>query len=255
MKREPRNQPFTWQEKKVLRIIKNNFEGSDRYRLLCLYLILTWMDNDFNGSSIKYYTKSINTYSGLSIDWIPKGLKTLEKLKIIRIEEVRNEKGNYNGRYIVFTPQLIEDTPKKVEPVNEESANGFDGTLEQSIFKEQNTIQNTPVSNPNQLAETKKEEKAVDEKFNEFWDLYPKKVERKTAKSKYNKIINNGIKHKDIIIGLNKYIEEIKNRKLSKEYIKYPTTWLNGECWNNEYEVSLTKKRILDTFDYGEATL
>ena len=81
-----------------------------------LYLTLTEIDNDFNGKEVKYYTKTIHTYSGLSVDFIPKGLKELEQMGIIEIVKNR-EGGRFKGKNIIFKGVL---PPKTVTglPVN-----------------------------------------------------------------------------------------------------------------------------------------
>jgi hypothetical protein len=107
--RSTRKQPFCWQEKKVLRLLKKKYKGETLSKLRNLYLTLTQMDSDFNGKEIKWYTKSISTYSGLSIRWIPKGLKIFEELNII---EIKNGERDEYGR---FTEKLLEFTPERVK--------------------------------------------------------------------------------------------------------------------------------------------
>jgi len=73
--------------------------------------------------------------------------------------------------------------------------------------------------------------------FNSFWNLYPKKVDKKKSQDKYIKLMTkNKSLHPMIIIELNKQIDWRKNAN-QKTFIpewKNPTTWLNGECWNDE---------------------
>lgn len=138
MARSIRRQPFCWQEKKILRIFRKVFEGSELSKYRNLYGAITEMDSDFNGKNIKYYTKTIGTYSGLSPDWIPKGLKTLEKMGIIKIRENRSE-GRFGGKYLIFTPETAIEIQKNtvtVKPGNGKTVNGFSGTLEDSSFLE-----------------------------------------------------------------------------------------------------------------------
>ena len=81
-----RNQPFCWQEKKINRLIRKRFlNKSERSKMLLLYATLSEIDNDFNSKDIKYYTKTISTYSGLSREFIPTGLKKLEALNILKL--------------------------------------------------------------------------------------------------------------------------------------------------------------------------
>ena len=110
-KRSTKNQPFCWQEKKILRLLRCRYEGKEHDKLRNLYLTLTEIYSDFNGKDIKYYTQTIIKYSSLSKDWIPKGLKIFENLKVIQLVEERN-KGKFKGKRLIFTPENIEEMEK-----------------------------------------------------------------------------------------------------------------------------------------------
>lgn len=65
--------------------------------------------------------------------------------------------------------------------------------------------------------------------FSEFWDPYPKKVERKKAEEKWNKM---PLEHKK------KAVADLPLRKQTESWVKgyvlNPMTYLNGERWNDE---------------------
>lgn len=149
MARSTRNQPFCWQEKKILRLFRKLFTGNELSKFRNLYGTITEMDSDFNNQDIKFYTKTISTYSGLSEDWIPKGLKKLQDLKIIVIEEDRVN-GKFKGKRLIFTPENIDESicdTITVKSTNGKSLNGFlessedISLLEDSIYQEE--INNT----------------------------------------------------------------------------------------------------------------
>lgn len=136
--RSTRNQPFCWQEKKVFRILREEFSGNELVKLRCLYGAITEADSDFNSQDIKYYTKTIHTYSGLSKDWIPTGLKILEDLHVLRIIEDR-ENGKFKGKRIKFTPEEVKEVPRKTipgKPGNGKSFNGNHDTSEDILLSE-----------------------------------------------------------------------------------------------------------------------
>lgn len=123
--RSIRNQPFCWQEKKINRKIRKIFSKKrNKVKMLLLYATLTEMDSDFNGKPIKYYTKTINTYSGLSKDFIPYGIRELEIMGVLEIIEDK-DKGRFKGKRIRFTPDNIPDTPRWKKADNGKSENGF----------------------------------------------------------------------------------------------------------------------------------
>lgn len=76
--------------------------------MLLLYATITEMDSDFNSRDIKKYTKSISTYSGLSKEFIPQGLKKLKELGILEIVSDK-ENGKFKGKRLIFTPEKIQD--------------------------------------------------------------------------------------------------------------------------------------------------
>lgn len=139
--RSTRKQPFCWQEKKILRIIRRQFKKNELSKLRNLYLTITEMDSDFNGKDIKFYTKTIGSYSGLARDWIPTGLNILEDLQIIKIVEER-ENGKFKGKKLIFTPDNIKEIPRKTvtgKPVNGKSVPGlFDSSEDSSYLEDSN---------------------------------------------------------------------------------------------------------------------
>jgi hypothetical protein len=87
--------------------------------------------------------------------------------------------------------------------------------------------------------EEKEEEqdKEIKENFFEtFWNLYDKKVERKSC---YNKFIKLDLKVIEKIINVVPfYVKSTPDVK----YRKNPETWINGECWNDEIKDSTTEQ-------------
>ena len=67
-----------------------------------------------------------------------------------------------------------------------------------------------------------------------FWQLYPRRIDKKKAMAKLE-IIRKGNKtpFSDIITGLERYCLWLKGPGWRPEP-KWPTTWLNGECWTDE---------------------
>jgi len=64
--------------------------------------------------------------------------------------------------------------------------------------------------------------------FDEFWNQYDKKADRKKCELKFNKL-DQGDREKI----KNTIIDYVKSTPDPK-YRKNPLTYLNGECWNNE---------------------
>ena len=70
-------------------------------------------------------------------------------------------------------------------------------------------------------------------RFDEFWDEYPKKIEKKKAKQKW--------KSRNLDCIADQIIEDIKTRKAKDRkwldgYIPNPTTYINGDRWEDEIQ-------------------
>lgn len=68
--------------------------------------------------------------------------------------------------------------------------------------------------------------------FDEFWNLYGKKVDTAKCKEKFSKLSKS-----DVELIFNKLPDYVLS-KPDKQYRKNPITWLNGKCWNDEIEVN-----------------
>lgn len=71
--------------------------------------------------------------------------------------------------------------------------------------------------------------------FEEFWDAYDKKTGRKTAEQKWKVALKKpGVTPELLITAARSYIDSQKRQGKHPTYTKNPTTWLNGEHWNDE---------------------
>ena len=90
---------------------------------------------------------------------------------------------------------------------------------------------------------TNKERKLYIDQFEEFWEEYPRKLDKKKAKSKFIGLSKKGVDYEEVIAGATKYKQYCQANNTLREYIKHPTTWLNGECWKNEYTFAKKKEK------------
>ena len=85
---EPRNikdgQPFCWQEKEALRMIRQSFE-SDTSSALLTYVALTEIASDEKSETFQASASYIGDKAKLSRRTITRLIKPLEKLKLIAI--------------------------------------------------------------------------------------------------------------------------------------------------------------------------
>lgn len=69
------------------------------------------------------------------------------------------------------------------------------------------------------------------DQFNEFWDLYPKKIDKAQAFRQFRRALNR-VTFEDILAGLIKFTND-PNLPTEKRFIKNAATWLNNDCWEN----------------------
>jgi hypothetical protein len=125
----------------------------------------------------------------------------------------RNSKGHVTGYdYHLGSPSL--DYPTKADPTKGEP------TKENSAHK--NTrVKNTISKN------TIDEEVSIE--FDQFWDVYPKKVDKPLAKKSFQKALVRAT-FEDILKGAQAYADD-PNRE--QRFTKNPSTWLNADAWEN----------------------
>ena len=71
--------------------------------------------------------------------------------------------------------------------------------------------------------------------FEKFWNMYPNKVNKKKAKDKFFSISLEEIPK--LLNGLGRQIKSDQWTKDNGRFVPHPTTWLNGERWNDEVVV------------------
>jgi len=103
----------------------------------------------------------------------------------------------------------------------------------------------TPVGTQNinlTIKETSK--KTSNDRFDEFWNLYPKRIAKADALKAWNKAIKR--KTADELIGLTKAYSESKLPDIT--YIPYPASWLNKELYES---VEVQEKKPLGKLKIG----
>ena len=74
--------------------------------------------------------------------------------------------------------------------------------------------------------------KTLTDKFDLFWRLYPRKRGKGAARRAFEKALKRA-DFATIIGGLQAYLPHLPD---DHQFIPHPSTWLNGERWDDEYE-------------------
>lgn len=70
-----------------------------------------------------------------------------------------------------------------------------------------------------------------EEQFNTFWSCYPRRVAKGAARKAFDKAIKKTTLE-NMLNAITKYVA-MKPEKID---FKHPATWLNAECWDDEWE-------------------
>jgi hypothetical protein len=69
----------------------------------------------------------------------------------------------------------------------------------------------------------------------QFWKLYPRRVEKKAALAKLEAVRGTGLPWATLLGGVNRYVAFTAGKE--QRYVKHPTVWLNKGCWDDELKL------------------
>ena len=142
---------------------------------------------------------------------INEAIKILTNKGWLKTERTKKD----NGQFGPTSFHILD--PEAVDSVADDSSEG-DSTMEQP----------TDIKNTNYLENTKNKEKHL-ESFDEFWNLYPKKIAKADALKAWNKATKK--KTADELLKLTKAYAE--GKLPDTKYIPYPASWLNKELYES----------------------
>lgn len=211
--------------------------------LMTIMLMVNHDDNEWEFKGEKFIVKSGQMITslesivqkcgkGISIQNVRTSLKRFEKYGFLT-----NESTNKNRLITIVNYGFYQSKGEKLTSKP---------TSNQQATNKQLTTNNNDNNNNN---ENKiKNTSSSEDDFNEFWTIYPKKADKKKAFEKFKAALKKHDKE-TIINGTLAYVEDCKVKKTEKQYIKHATTFLNGECYLNEYD-SDTIPGQADIFDF-----
>jgi hypothetical protein len=143
---------------------------------------------------------------------VQRDIQYLQKIGELRVE-VQNAptQGQYkSNRYWVTLPSTAGVTESQSGVTNRASGVTADGV--QTLIE--------PLQEPTYASK---------ELFNEFWNEYPRKVDRGKALKAFKSALKRA-KFEDILAGAIAYRNDSTRKP---EFTKYPATWLNADSWEN----------------------
>lgn len=195
-----------------------------------------WFDDDKTFKLLMYLILTVNFKDK---EW--KGITIKAGQKVISIRNLSETLGWSNRTLRTHLSRLIESGE-----LTKKTTNKY--TLVTLVKWEQMQIDKNEATNelPHKVHTTKERKESKESKeeyiypsFDDFWNLYDKKIDVKKCKSKWQKLPH-AIK-KNIM----DYIPKYKLSNKDKQYRKNPATFLNNESWNNDIEVKKERIRLV----------
>lgn len=172
-----------------------------------------------------FYETEVVKHSKDGISSLRSGIHELEKRGYLQRKRTRI-KGKLKD-----SVWILSETPN-LENLSLENLN-----LEKDTLTSTNCNKTNSNNKSSDKSSDRVSEKQLDEDFNKLWKLYPRKEGKKKAFEAYKRAIKKGITNKEIQTGIVNYLAQIRVQGTDKKYIKQGSTWFNGECWNDEYNV------------------
>lgn len=218
----------------------------DPYELRIAGWLASHTDGYLRGVTRNMIARKVNVSAGK----VTSALVTLEQRGIVIVETVRVGESEGGKRLrIGFDFDVWEGYPQGEGAVitrparsSRDQEGGHDMTggghhMTTSVHHLEEQERTTP-SNPqtgSRENESQNEEEEVihrDDGFDEFWALYPRKVEKQASKRAWKKLSRDD---RQTALGiLTLHVGAWRDAKKDPKYIPHPSTWLNGRRWEDE---------------------
>lgn len=131
---------------------------------------------------------------------------------------------------------------------------------ELELEKKQEQEKETPPKSPMgeaagvtaKTTQTKQREKMLQERFEAFWQAYPKKQGKGAAETAWKKLKPSA----ELTEKMLESLEQAKNcaqwQREGGQYIPNPSTWLNQKWWEDDYSYLPPSRKPLNASDYGD---
>ena len=179
-------------------------------------------------ASNNYFAQLYDVTTVTASNWV----NHLKDRGYIDVEMIYDGKQIKERRIFVNSNPIKENFNTPKEKVEDPIKNNFKGGIKEK-FKENITRFNNTSKN-----------KQLEEDCEKLWKLYPRKEGKKKAFEAYKRAIKNGTTNKEIQTGIVNYLTQIRVQRTNKQYIKQGSTWFNGECWNDEYNVGQERSPV-----------
>ena len=162
-------------------------------------------------ASNRYFSKLYKVTKETVSHWV----SHLQELGYVGVDMVRTEAGAIDMRRITIFPENFQYPLRKKDIPHCE--------------KSQGTIDNNTSNNNNPLPP-----KEYGEFFERFWDAYPKRKGKETARKTFRKLNVDEELMETMLCAIEREKQSAQWRENGGKYIPYPATWLNQRRWEDE---------------------
>jgi hypothetical protein len=177
------------------------------------------------------YETEIVKHSSDGLSGLKSGIKELEQVGYIQRNRKRDDKGRLKEyEYLVY------EQPNHIRFSNVGKTNVGNSYIGKTNVGESHTTNNNSTNNDltnNNNTNNDSNTSATDvtrERFEEWWKLYDKKLDKKKAFSLFKSALKEH-SYETIMNGTREYLKTITN----KQYQKYPKTFLSQESYMNDF--------------------
>ncbi|QAU06608.1 DNA binding protein [Gordonia phage WilliamBoone] len=231
-----------------------------------LLFIGLWSYVDDNGVGVDRSVLIATTLFPLDIErdptetfgWVSEGLGELQRLGLIERYSVQGKAylyiSSWSKHQYVHNPnkpryplptstdgQVSSPLPSDSGEPTEEISTGYRGIGEyghRGIGESGHTEEGE--SGPKKPSSSRKRSSVPESytpEFEQWWELYPRKEGKRKAFEKFVVALRKTTL--DVLLSsVQSYVEHVTRNRTELKYIKHPATWLNGECWHDEYKSS-----------------
>lgn len=137
-----------------------------------------------------------------------------------------------------LTPRGQATGPQEVKPV--------DPNRPLTVLKPSNSARDEPDLFSDKLSPTEevKPKASIEEKFKEFWKVFPKKIAPDKSRRNFERAVKSGVDPDLIISAARRYAQ---SDAVQRGFVKHPQGWLTDERWNDsppEEDLSPAELRI-----------
>jgi hypothetical protein len=126
---------------------------------------------------------------------------------------------------------------KHLEPQGfEDDSNQQTNLLSTSCQPAANLLSTTKEEGSNTVKKVRKKKDTYPELFEQFWNTYPRQIDRSQAVAKWNAQINKKSDPQQMITAAYNYMVYVSAEGTEERYMKHPKTFLNGETWKEFIE-------------------